>query len=45
MSAQKLGIGSDFPKIALTDIENRTITVPDDIKTKYCILLFFRGAW
>jgi peroxiredoxin len=45
MDNQRLGIGADFPKITLTDIENKTITIPDDIKTKYCILLFIRGTW
>jgi peroxiredoxin len=45
MDTQMLRIGADFPKISLTDIENKTITIPDDIKTKFCILLFYRGAW
>ena len=45
MTVQKLGIGSDFPKILLKDIYNNSITIPDDIKSKYCILLFIRGAW
>ncbi len=40
-----LKIGSDFPNITLTDIENNKITIPNDINTKYCVLLFFRGAW
>ena len=35
-----LRIGTDFPKITLTNIENKTITIPDDIDTKFCILLF-----
>ena len=45
MTVQRLGIGSDFPKITLKDIDNNSITIPDDIKSKYCILLFIRGAW
>ena len=45
MTLHKLGIGSDFPKIILKDIDNNSITIPDDIKLKYCILLFIRGAW
>ena len=45
MTVQKLGIGSDFPKIILKDIDNNSITIPDDIKSKCCILLFIRGAW
>ena len=42
---EMLKIGSDFPNITLTDIENNKITIPNDINTKYCVLLFFRGAW
>jgi peroxiredoxin len=45
MTGERLGIGSDFPEITLTDIDNNNITIPDDIKTRYCILLFIRGAW
>ena len=45
MDTNRLKIGADFPKISLTDIENKTITIADDINSKYCILLFFRGAW
>jgi len=40
MKTQMLKIGSDFQKISMTDIENKTITIPDDIDTKFCILLF-----
>ena len=45
MTIEKIGIGSDFPKIILKDIDNNSIIIPDDIKSKYCILLFIRGAW
>jgi len=45
MTGQRLGIGSDFPEITMTDIDNNIITIPNDIKTRYCILLFIRGAW
>jgi len=40
MNEHSLKIGSDFPKISLTDIKNKTITIPDDINSKYCIVLF-----
>jgi hypothetical protein len=45
LNMNMLKIGSEFPTISLTDIENKTIIIPDEINTKYCILLFFRGAW
>lgn len=41
----RLRIGSSFPKISLTDIDNRSFTIPEGINNNYCILLFFRGAW
>ena len=40
MNEHSLKIGSDFPKISLTDIKNKTITISDDINSKYCIVLF-----
>ena len=45
MKNQMLRLGANFPKISLTDIENKNITIPDDINTNFCVLLFFRGAW
>jgi len=45
MNMDRLSIGSDFPKISLTDTEGRNINIPDKINTRYCILLFIRGAW
>ena len=41
----KLSIGSDFPKISLETTEGKSLIIPQDIKTRYCILLFIRGAW
>ena len=29
----RLRIGSPFPKISMTDIDNKTITIPDGITT------------
>ncbi len=40
-----LSIGSDFPKISLETTEGKSLIIPQDIKTSYCILLFIRGAW
>ena len=40
MKNQMLRIGANFPKISLTDIENKNITIPDDINTNFCVLLF-----
>ena len=37
MKNQMLRIGANFPKISLTDIENKNITIPDDINTNFCV--------
>ena len=41
----KLSAGDKFPSIFLKDIENKTVCIPEEVNTKYCVLLFFRGAW
>ena len=41
----RLSAGDKFPSIFLKDIEDKTICIPEKVKTKYCVLLFFRGAW
>ena len=40
MDTNRLKIGAEFPKISLTDIENKTITIPDDINYKVLYLAF-----
>ena len=41
----RLSIGSNFPDISLETTKGNIIKIPQDIKTKYCIVLFIRGAW
>ncbi len=41
----RLSIGSIFPDISLDTTKGNIIKIPQDIKTKYCIVLFIRGAW
>lgn len=41
----KLSAGDKFPSIILKDIENKNVCIPEEVNTKYCVLLFFRGAW
>jgi len=41
----RLSAGDKFPCILLKDIEDKTVCIPEKVSTKYCVLLFFRGAW
>ena len=36
----KLSAGDKFPSIFLKDIENKTVCIPEELNTKYCVLLF-----
>ena len=41
----RLSAGDKFPSILLKDIEDKTVCIPEEVNTKYCVLLFFRGVW
>ena len=41
----RLGAGDKFPSIFLKDTEDKTVCIPEEVNTKYCVLLFFRGVW
>ena len=41
----RLSAGDRFPRILMKDTEDKTVCIPEEVNTKYCILLFFRGAW
>jgi len=43
--ADKLGIGSTFPRITLNLVDGGTLELPDGVDAKYRILLFYRGHW
>ena len=42
---QKLNTGDAFPKLELRLPDGKTLTVPDDLDSKYTALLFYRGHW
>ena len=42
---KKLGAGDSFPKMTLKLLDGGSFTVPDDINSKYMVLLFYRGHW
>ncbi|MDX1485086.1 MAG: hypothetical protein R3229_11445 [Alphaproteobacteria bacterium] len=43
--AEKLDMGDKFPSLTFDLVGGGTITVPDDIDTKYLVALFYRGHW
>jgi hypothetical protein len=43
--SEKLGIADAFPSLGLTLVDGRELTIPDDLSTKYKVILFYRGHW
>ena len=43
--AEKLGAGAAFPSLQLTLTSGETLTVPDQMDTRYKVILFYRGHW
>ena len=44
--ANRLDIGDAFPKTTFNLVGGGgTVTVPDDLKAEYSIVLFYRGHW
>ena len=41
----RLSAGDRFPSILMKDTEDKTVCIPEEVNTKYCVLLFFRGVW
>ena len=43
--ADKLYEGDAFPSVTLNLVGGGTLTIPDDIDSKYLVALFYRGHW
>jgi hypothetical protein len=43
--AEKLYAGETFPSLTFDLVGGGTITLPDNIDTKYFVALFYRGHW
>ena len=43
--ANKLIEGDAFPSITLNLVGGGTLTIPDDMDSKYLVVLFYRGHW
>ena len=42
---EKLQQGDRFPLITLKLVGGDTVTMPDDMSSRYVALLFYRGQW
>ncbi len=42
---EKLNTGDVFPKFAVDTVAHGRLTLPDDLKGRYAVLLFYRGWW
>ena len=40
-----LSSGSIFPKITLKTVNYGALVLPDDLESKYGMILFYRGGW
>ena len=43
--AEKLDAGTTFPRMQLTTVSGDALMLPDDIATRYQVVLFYRGHW
>jgi len=43
--SRKLQQGDHFPSLSFNLVGGGSITIPDDIPTRYAALLFYRGHW
>ncbi len=43
--AEKLQQGDRFPSITFKLVSGETMSVPDDMTSRYVALLFYRGHW
>ena len=41
----KLNTGDAFPSMTLNLVGGGTLTVPDDLDSRYKVILFYRGHW
>jgi len=40
-----LSTGSKFPKISIKTVNYGELVLPDDLESKYAMILFYRGGW
>lgn len=42
---EKLNAGDTFPQLSLKLVAGGAVTIPDDLESKYAVVLFDRGHW
>ncbi len=43
--ADKLRDGDTFPAMRVETVAQGALSIPGDLKTRYAVLLFYRGYW
>ena len=43
--ADKLRDGDTFPRMKVETVAHGALSIPGDLKTRYAVLLFYRGYW
>ncbi len=43
--SDKLDAGSQFPATALQLLDGSRVTIPQDLATRYAVVLMYRGHW
>ncbi len=41
----KLDIGATFPRLSLNLVSGGTLDLPEGLKARYGVILFYRGHW
>ena len=42
---EMLQAGAKMPSMTFKTVDGATITIPDDVTTRYAAVLFYRGHW
>ena len=43
--ARQLNVGHLFPEYTVSTTDGQNLTIPQDLKGEYSVLLFYRGGW
>ena len=43
--SEKIESGASFPSVTLDLVGGARIRLPEDLETKYAVVLFYRGHW
>ena len=43
--AKQLNPGDRFPRFTVNLTDGRSLTLPDDLKGEYAVIIYYRGIW